>query len=143
MGTVEENIEVVKRGMAAANDDTMATVAPQIIAPGFIRHDLANAHPGVAGPGGFTDFVRTLRSGMPDLRITAEDIFGAGDRVAMRIRATGTHKGEVLGIPPTGKRVEINGINLYRLENGKIVEAWQLPDVWGFMCQVGAVKSGG
>jgi hypothetical protein len=109
MGSVEKNVEVIKRAMAAANDDTMATIAPQIIAPGFIRHDLTNALPGVVGPGGVTVFVRTLRSAMLDMRITAEDIFGAGDRVAMRIRVTGTHNGEILGIAPTGRRVELWG----------------------------------
>ena len=88
MGLVEQNIEVMKRAVAAANDGTMATVAPQVIAPGFVRHDPTDALPGVAESGGF---IQTLRSAMPDLRVTTEDIFGAGDRVAMRIRVTGTH----------------------------------------------------
>ena len=140
MGLVEQNIEVMKRAVAAANDGTMATVAPQVIAPGFVRHDPTDALPGVAESGGF---IQTLRSAMPDLRVTTEDIFGAGDRVAMRIRVTGTHTGEVLGIPPTGRGVEFSGINIYRLKHGKIAETWQLPDVWGFMTQVGAVKGSG
>ncbi len=137
MGSVKENIEVMKRAVAAANDGTMGTVAPQIIAPGFVRHDPTDALPGVAGTGGF---IQTLRSALPDLQVTAEDMFGAGDRVAVRIRITGTHTAAVFGIPATGRRVEFGGINIYDLEGGKIAETWQLPDVWGFMSQVGAVR---
>ena len=140
MGSVDENVEVIKRAVAAANDRTMATAAPHIIAPGFVRHDPADALPGVAGSGGF---MQALRSAMPDLRVTTEDIFGAGDRVAMRFRVTGTHTGEVLGIPPTGRRVEFSGINIYRLEHGKIAETWQMADVFGFMTEVGAVNGRG
>ena len=140
MGSVDQNIDVIRRAVAAANDGSMATVLPRLIAHGFVRHDPTDAVPGVAGSGGF---MQTLRSTMPDMCVTTEDIFGAGDRVAMRIRVTGTHTREVLGIAPTGKRVEFSAINIYRLEHGKIAETWQLPDVWGFMSQVGAVKSSG
>jgi predicted ester cyclase len=138
MGSVEQNIEIIKRAVAAANDGTLPTVARDIISSEFVLHDL-NELPGVAGSG----LMQTLRSAMPDLRVTVEDLFGAGDRVAVRIHIMGTHDAAVLGISPTGRRVQFSGINIYRLEHGKIVESWQLPDFWSFMSQVGFVRSPG
>lgn len=138
--SVERNIEVIHRGIAALNSNTMEKVAPEIVAPGFVRHDLTHATPEIAGPGGVIDFIRMLRQALPDFQVQIVDIFGADDRVVLRLVATGAHQGEFLGVPATGKRIEFNAINIYRLAEGKIVETWQLMDVWGFMSQVGAVS---
>ena len=62
-----------------------------------------------------------------------------GDKVAVRFTARGTHKGEFLGIPPTGKQVAWAGINIYRVASGKIAETWQLSDGLGLMQQLGVV----
>ena len=59
----------------------------------------------------------------------------------MHIRIAGTHQGEILGVPPTGKRVAYRSVNLYRMTDGKIAETWQLADIWGFMRQVGAIPT--
>jgi len=69
------------------------------------------------------------------------DIFATEERAAMRITVSGTHQGEFLGTEPTGKKVELNQINLYRFEEGRIAETWQLMDVAGFMRQIGALTT--
>src|SRR5215216_3844008 len=60
----------------------------------------------------------------PDLSITVEDVMAEGDRVAARVVMRGTHRGEFQGIAPTGKRVEVKAIDMFRISNGKIVEHW-------------------
>ena len=64
------------------------------------------------------------REGFPDLSITIEDVMAEGDRVAARVVMRGTHRGEFQGITPTGKRVEVRAIDMFRISNGKIVEHW-------------------
>ncbi len=72
----------------------------------------------------FKETFAEAREGFPDLSITVEDVMAEGDRVAARITMRGTHRGEFQGITPTGKRVEVRAIDMFRISNGKIVEHW-------------------
>jgi len=128
-------VEAINKGNIA--------VAAEFIAPGFIRHDLAAAWPGVAGVGGVQDFITMLRTAMPDFNIEIEDIFASGDRAAMRLTVRGTHEGgDFLGVVvPSGQRVQISAINIYRFSDGKIAETWQLADIYGLMQQIGGSPS--
>jgi predicted ester cyclase len=84
-----------------------------------------------------------FRQGFPDVVSTIEDLVAEGDKVAARWRARATHRGEYVGIPPTGKEVEFTGISLYRIEGGKIAESWTAEDELGLMRQIGAVPEPG
>ncbi len=64
------------------------------------------------------------REAFPDLTVAVEDLMAEGDRVAARVTMRGTHRGEFQGIAPTGKRVEVKAIDMFRISNGKIVEHW-------------------
>jgi steroid delta-isomerase-like uncharacterized protein len=70
-----------------------------------------------------------------------EDQVAEGDKVVTRWTATGTHKGELMGIPPSGKKVRVTGIAIDRLEDGKIVESWSSFDQLGMLQQIGAIPS--
>ena len=72
----------------------------------------------------FKETFAEAREGFPDLGITIEDVMAEGDRVAARVVMRGTHRGEFQGITPTGKRVEVRAIDMFRISNGKIVEHW-------------------
>ncbi len=72
----------------------------------------------------FKETFAEAREGFPDLSITVEDVMAEGDRVAARVTMRGTHRGEFQGIAPTGKRVEVRAIDMFRISNGKIVEHW-------------------
>ncbi len=72
----------------------------------------------------FKETFAEARAGFPDLSITVEDVMAEGDRVAARVTMRGTHRGEFQGISPTGKRVEVKAIDMFRISNGKIVEHW-------------------
>lgn len=72
-----------------------------------------------------------------------EDLLAEGDRVVPRISASGLHTGELLGIPPTGKRVTMNGIAIHRVQDGKLVEHWAQIDALGLLQQLGAIPAPG
>jgi predicted ester cyclase len=80
--------------------------------------------------------VKAMRDGFPDLHITIEDIFGAGDRVAVRLNFSGTHTGEFQGVPATHRRVAFSSIDIYRVEGDKLAEEWVSPDMMGLMQQI-------
>src|SRR5215210_543024 len=84
-----------------------------------------------------------FRRGFPDVVSTIEDLIAEGDKVAARWRARATHRGEYVGIPPTGKEVEFTGISVYRIEGGRIAESWTVEDELGLMRQIGAVPEPG
>lgn len=74
----------------------------------------------------------------PDARYTIEDLFGAGDRVAIRWRMEATHQGTYQGIAPTGRPVTLTGVSIYRFADGKVAEGWIASDTAGFLAQLGA-----
>ena len=77
----------------------------------------------------------------PDGIHVIHDLIAERDRVVARVTGTGTHTGELMGIPPTGKRLEMTGIVIYRIEGGKIVERWAQHNVLGLMQQLGVIPA--
>jgi predicted ester cyclase len=83
------------------------------------------------------DIVQLLLRALPDIQIEGKQFIAKGDKVVVQFIIYGTHKGDFLGIVGTGKRIELNGINIYRLMEGKIIETWRLADYWGILHQMG------
>jgi steroid delta-isomerase-like uncharacterized protein len=83
-------------------------------------------------------FARLLRA-YPDLHITIEDLVEEGDKVVMRNTVTGTHRGEYMGLPPTGRSVTYNEIFIFRFAGGRVAETWGVVDVLSQMRQLGAI----
>ena len=138
MSIEEENVSLIRKQVTALNEKNYEEMLKNM-SPEFVRHDLADAIPGVVGTAAASNFLQMVSTGFSDLQLEIIDIFCGGDRVTMRYIARGTQDGEFLNVPPTGKRIEMNGIHIYRITEGKIAETWQLMDVWGLMHQVGAV----
>ncbi|MGF1478138.1 MAG: ester cyclase [Cyanophyceae cyanobacterium] len=86
-------------------------------------------------------FNASLFQGFPDIQQTVEDVIAEGNRVVFRATLKGTHTGEFMGIPPTGKQVNVNGINLLRISQGKIVEWWYELNQLEVITQLGALQS--
>jgi predicted ester cyclase len=80
-----------------------------------------------------------FRRGFPDVISIIEDLMAEGDKVVARWRSRATHRGDYMGIAPTGNEVEFTGISVYRIEGGKIAESWSVEDQFGLMRQIGAV----
>ena len=92
------------------------------------------------GPEGFKPFFKAYREAFPDIQITIEGIVSEGDLAAVRWTAVGTHKGNGLGFPATGKRVELTGMAFVRAEDGRLVEGWNNFDQLGMLQQVGVIS---
>jgi predicted ester cyclase len=97
-------------------------LADELVTPGCVDHTAPADIP--AGPEGIKAVVGWLHRTFDDLRYRVDDVFGAGDRVALRCTVTGVHSGELGGRPPTGRRFETMQIHIYRLEGGRIAEHW-------------------
>lgn len=103
--------------------------------PDYVDH---NANPNVGrGPSVFRAHLEEFRRTFPDFTIQIEDMVVEDDRVVTRITGRGTHRGEWQGIHPTGKVIQVRGINIDRLVDGKIVEHWREADTIGMLVQMG------
>jgi steroid delta-isomerase-like uncharacterized protein len=100
----------------------------------YVDHDDDLPAPGREG---LKQHVEMIRRGFPDTQVTVEDIVAEGDKVAVRTTARGTHMGEFMGVPPTGKQITISGMDITRFSEGKIVEHWGLVDAMAMMQQLG------
>jgi steroid delta-isomerase-like uncharacterized protein len=88
-------------------------------------------------------FFRMFRAAFPDLRMVPEDIIAGGDKVVARVRATGTHKGEFMGIAPTGRQMNVQLIDIMRFgTDGRVTEHWGVFDQFTMLQQLGAIPAG-
>jgi steroid delta-isomerase-like uncharacterized protein len=134
----EQNKSIVRAIYEVINTGNFSKV-DQLIAADAVDHE---APPGAPpGPAVLKEFVTTFRAAFPDLKISAEDMIADGDKVAARAVMRGTHKGEFMGVPATGKQFEIAGIDIIRFAGGKVVEHWGITDTLGLMQQLGAMPS--
>lgn len=111
-------------------------VFDEIIATDYINHNPGIPNP-VPGPKGLKPIVAALRNAFPDLRFVIEDLVVTEDKVAVRCTMYGTHLGDLFGIAPTGKKVEVKHFLIERIVNGQIVEHWRQSDDLGMMRQLG------
>lgn len=108
-----------------------------LLAPDYCDH---NAPPGTPpGPAGIAQITEPYRRAFPDFHFAIDDQIAEGDRVVTRFTFTGTQTGELMGIPPTGKRVTMSGISIYRIAGGQMQEAWVQYDILGLLQQLGAI----
>ena len=90
---------------------------------------------------GFKQFQSEIRTGFPDLRFTIDNLIAEDDRVSYRYILLGTHRGEYMGVPATGKQVTMTGMGILRIARGKIAEGWFVPDLLGLLQQLGALPA--
>jgi steroid delta-isomerase-like uncharacterized protein len=137
-GTPEENIAISERSKEELWNWKNLDVLDEICSPDFIAHN-----PAIPGsPFDFESYKQVCLAyitAFPDLQAVHDETIAEGDRVAIRWTATGTHLGELMGIPPTGKKVKFTGIAINRFANGKMVEQWWSWDAISLMQQLGAI----
>jgi steroid delta-isomerase-like uncharacterized protein len=131
------NAALVRRFYEEVWDRGNTAFALEVFADDYVRHD---ARGGEAPPGGEGQarIAADFRRAFPDLRFRVDMLLADGDLVAGCWTATGTHTGAWAGVAPTGRRVEFCGVNIFRLEVGRVVEIWNLRDDLGLLEQVGA-----
>jgi steroid delta-isomerase-like uncharacterized protein len=115
-------------------------LASELIAPDAIFHVPGRSEP-MRGPAGYLAIIGMMRGGFPDIQWTLEEMIAEGDKVAARFTMRGTHSGTFLGVPPTGKAIAVQAMNIYRLREGHFIEEHGQPDMLGLLQQIGAVPT--
>ena len=135
----EENKIIVRRLYSEVLEGGNIDVADDLLDTGYVNHSpLPEEPPGAKGAK--KRFVLT-RDAFPDATLTIESMISEGDMVAVRRTFRGTHKGEFLGIIPTGKEIEIPGISIFRISEGKILEGWVEPGYVGILYSLNAIPT--
>ena len=89
-----------------------------------------------SGSDEYRELLQVMRSAFPDLHLTIEDEVAEGDKVVGRFLLRGTHRGEFLGLAPTGRQVEFDGIGIVQFRDGRMVSRWNVSDVYGLLGQL-------
>ena len=134
--TETENKAVVRRFIEQAFNAGDVAVINELVARDYVLH----VAPEVRGPEGMQHFVTMYRTAFPDYACTVDDQIAEGDKVVTRWTVRGTHQGELMGIPPTGKQVTLPGVVIDRIANGQLVESWLQADALGMLQQLGAIQ---
>jgi steroid delta-isomerase-like uncharacterized protein len=132
-----QNKKIAHRFSAEVWGKGNAAVADELIAPDLVDHTPFPAPaPGLEG---HKQVLAMFRAAFPDLAVTVDDVIAEGNMTTLMWYGDGTHTGEFMGIPATGKTVHMTGMDILRLENGKIKERWAEISTFGVMMQLGAI----
>jgi steroid delta-isomerase-like uncharacterized protein len=117
-----------------------AGLAEELISSNAIFHVPGRPEP-MRGPAGYLAIIEMMRGGFPDIQWTLEEMVAEDDKVAARFTMRGTHQGTFMGVPPSGKEITVQAMNIYHLSDGKFVKEHGQPDMLGLLQQIGAVPS--
>jgi steroid delta-isomerase-like uncharacterized protein len=132
-----ENKTLVRRWFSEVWNEGRADAIDEMLADDAVVHGLgADLH----GPAEFKHFHSAYRNAYPDVTIHIDGLVAEGDLVAVRWNASGTHRGDGLGFPATGRRAEFTGMVFVRVEDGKLIEGWNNFDQLGMLQQLGVVS---
>ncbi|MCU1532354.1 MAG: ester cyclase [Arthrobacter sp.] len=122
--------EVMEAGNLARIDE--------LLNEGFVDHEALPGQP--PGRDGARFFANTMRTAFPDIKVkTAEPALAEGNLEALHVVLTGTHQGDMMGVAATGRSVEFDGVDIIRVEDGKIAEHWGARDTLTLLQQIGAI----
>ena len=138
--STEANKSILHRYFEEAWNRGQLDVLDDIVAAHYVNHD--PAVPGLPpGPDGLKAIMTGFRVAFPDLHFSIEDQIAEGDKVVTRWSMRGTHAGEFMGMPPSGKQIITVGMQIERVVDGQIVEHWRRSDDLGLMQQLGALAA--
>ena len=135
MSTKDNKALVLRYAEEVFNNGKLAATEAYID-PGYLRHDPGVPFP-VQGPDGIKQLVAAYHAAFPDFQVKATTVVANDDLVGIQFVAHGTHCGELMGMPPTGRSFNVNTVEIFRVANGKIVEQWIVVDD-SFLQQLGA-----
>lgn len=128
------NKELIKRFYHEVYVDWNMELVDNVLSSQFRSHDWPKGGP--TGPQAFRDYYAILRSALPDAWYEVDDIIAESDKVVVRWRLLGTHKGDYKGIAPTGRLVTLRGIAIYRVERSLLMERWVVSDLYGLLEEI-------
>jgi len=130
----EENLATHERFAAEVVNGGHIDVIDEVTSSDFVDHDPAPDQG--PGPEGFKAFWTAFRDAFPDLQVTIEHLTADDDSVAIAYRAQGTHQGPFEGVEPTGRRIDIRGVQVTRFANGRMAERWGSSDQLTLLSQI-------
>ena len=133
----EENKALVRRFYEEVWNKGNLDAAYDVFADDYVRHDLRPGN-APAGPEGQKLVAGMFRAAFPDAHLSVGFMVAEANMVVARWTMSGTHRGAWGAIPPTGKRMSVAGVNIFRISEGKVVEIWNHRDDLGLMQQLGA-----
>src|SRR5262249_26807746 len=139
MGAIMDNAATMRSTYERINAGNISGFG-DLVADDFVEHEEIPGLP--ATKDGMLEYFGLLLSAFPDMRMDVEDLMADGDKTVARVRATATHDGEFMGVPPTGKQVEIQLIDIMRFDgDGFVCEHWGVADMLSLMQQLGVVPA--
>ncbi|RGP71548.1 hypothetical protein FSPOR_3254 [Fusarium sporotrichioides] len=114
------------------------SIGKEVVSESAVFHVPFGGEP-LKGLGGYMQILGMMRSAYPDIQWSLEETVVEKDTVVARFHISGTHQGEFFGFPASGKQVRSQAMNIYRFSDGKIVEEYGLPDIFGMLVQIGAI----
>jgi steroid delta-isomerase-like uncharacterized protein len=131
--------EMAKRWFGEVMSEGKIETIDDLCAPDYIENDPL---PGTSGDlAGLKDSITQIRAAFPDMQVTPDDLIEEDDRLAVRSTMRATHEGDFMGIPASGKKVEVSNYDFVRFEDGMAVEHWGVIDSAALMEQIGAVPA--
>lgn len=140
--SAEENKAIVRRFIEDVLNAGNTAALGKTWAGDLVWHG-TGGFPDVHGLAAFAHVLQPFFAAFPDMRVAIDDLLADGDKVVGRFTTRGTHTGELMGIPATGKEVVFGGISIYRIAGGKIAEEWFGDDLLSLLQQIGAVPAPG
>ena len=134
----ENNKALVRRMEEELFNKRNLDAVDTFIAPGYVLRTAADGTPN--GRDAIRSSIAGYLQGFPDLRITIDQLLAVDDRVVGCFTFSGTHRGELFGMPPTGRSIAVRQIAIYRIAGGRVVEEWEVSDQLGLMQQLGAAS---
>ncbi len=131
----EQNAAALTKFAEAVNTSSYE-LFDDVVAPDSIDHDPAPGQ--VAGPKGYRALFTEMRRAFPDMKVEVAALVADEDAIAFAYTFTGTQDGPLMGMPATGKKVKIRGMQISKFSNGKMVERWGSSDQLGMLQQIGA-----
>ena len=139
MSDREEGKRLYRRLAEEVLNGKNLSVVDELLAADFAEH--AGGQRRQVGIEGFKAARRRRNAAFPDWHVVVDDLIAEGEKVVVRATGHGTHTGEFMGVAPTGKRVSVTWIAIYRVADGKLAEHWQNIDDLGLLKQLGAELS--
>ena len=136
MATNDEGKRLYMRLATEVLNGKNLEVVDEIIARDLVEHVAGEARQ--TGAEGFKAARQRRNAVFPDWSVRVDDLIAEGDKVVVRATGSGTHRGEFMGIAPTGRRIRVTWIAIYRVKDGKLAEHWQNIDELGLLKQLGA-----
>ena len=135
---VEDNKAAVQRFYQDVINGRNLDALGELLTPDGVDHTFGSQSPEQA-----RQFFGMVQQAFPDMRVEVHEVIAEGDLVAARVTYTGTHQGEFVGIPATGRKTTISGVDFFRMQDGRQAEHWGGPDMFSLLMQLGVMPGPG